>query len=292
MSAAAPWLQAARPKTLPAGAAPVVMGTAMAAAAGGLHVPAALCALVGALLIQVGTNYANDYYDFIKGTDTEARVGPTRATAAGLVTPQQMRTAMVLVLMLALLPGAYLIYRGGWPILAVGLLSIVFAVGYTGGPFPLAYLGLGDVFVLFFFGPVAVGGTYYVQTLTLPPEVIVAGLAPGLISTAILTVNNLRDLEGDRTAGKNTLAVRFGAAFARMEFLGALLLACLAVPLALALWRTEHWPVLLAAITLLPASPVVRTVYTQHGAPLNEALAGTGKLVVIFAVLFSIGWLL
>ncbi|MBI3119171.1 MAG: 1,4-dihydroxy-2-naphthoate octaprenyltransferase, partial [Candidatus Hydrogenedentes bacterium] len=183
------WLLAARPKTLWAGVSPVIIGSAMAWEAGAFHPAAALAALAGAVLIQIGANFANDYFDFIKGTDTAERVGPTRVTQAGLVTPRQMRNATALVLALAFLIGLYLASRGGWPILLIGLLSIAFAVLYTGGPFPLAYLGLGDLFVLIFFGLVAVSGTYYVQALQLPLAALLAGIAPGLFSTAILTVN-------------------------------------------------------------------------------------------------------
>ncbi len=167
------WWEAARPKTLWASAAPVVMGTAMALADGALHAPSALCALLGALLIQVGTNYANDYSDFVKGADTEARIGPVRATQSGLVSPRTMKRATALVFLLTLVPGAYLVYRGGWPLVAIGVVSILCGILYTAGPWPLGYIGVADLFVLVFFGPVAVGGTYYVQAQELgwPPVV-------------------------------------------------------------------------------------------------------------------------
>lgn len=286
------WLMAARPKTLPAGLTPVLIGAAMAQAAGGFHGPAVLCAALGALLIQIGTNFANDYFDFVKGTDTAERVGPTRATQAGLVTPRAMLIATVLVFGLAFLPGAYLVYRGGWPILAIGLVSVLCGVLYTGGPWPLGYLGLGDVFVLVFFGPVAVGGTYYVQTLTLDQAVLVAGLIPGLLSTAILTVNNLRDADTDVRTGKRTLAVRFGKTFARWEYLLCVLLATVALPVWLYL---SGGPVtaLAGCAALVPAVPMIRNVFTSSdGAVLNNTLAGTGKVLLVFSVLFSIGWLL
>lgn len=285
------WIQAARPKTLAAGITPVLIGTAMAVDAGVFHAAAAIAALLGSLLIQIGTNFANDYFDFVKGTDTEERVGPQRATQAGLVSPATMRFATLIVFALALLPGAYLIYRGGAPILAIGIVSIICGVLYTGGPYPLGYLGLGDVFVLVFFGPVAVGGTYYVQALACPPEVLIAGLAPGLFSTAILTVNNLRDADTDVKTGKKTLAVRFGKTFARWEYVLSLLLGGLVVPLYLAV-TTGHWVALGAALALLPAIPAVRTVFTTDGPALNEILARTGQLLLLFSVLFSIGWVL
>lgn len=287
------WLLAARPKTLAAGLTPVLIGSAMAGAAGHFHLAAALCAGLGALLIQIGTNFANDYFDFVKGTDTEARVGPTRATQAGLVPPRTMRVATVLVFALAFLPGAYLVYRGGWPFLAIGAISVACGVLYTGGPWPLGYLGLGDLFVLVFFGPVAVGGTYYVQALELPAAVLVAGLMPGLFSTAILTVNNLRDADTDVRTGKKTLAVRFGKPFARWEYLLSVLVAGIVVPVYLCVDAGGHWAALAGCLALIPALPLIRNVFTsEDGGVLNDTLAGTGKVLLLFSVLFSIGWLL
>jgi 1,4-dihydroxy-2-naphthoate polyprenyltransferase len=284
------WVLAARPKTLWAGVAPVIIGIAMAVEAGAFHWPSALAALVGALLIQIGTNFANDYYDWAKGTDTAARIGPTRATQSGLIAPRTMKVAMILTFALVFIPGAYILYRGGWPFLAIGVVSIVCGILYTGGPYPLGYVGLGDLFVLIFFGPVAVGGTYYLQALNLPSYVIVAGLAPGFFSVAILTVNNLRDIAGDQAAGKKTLAVRFGARFARAEYLLSLLIACIGIPLYLALTQGRYWT-LLSAATLLLAVPSIRTVYRQSdGAALNATLAATGMLLLVFSLVFSLGW--
>jgi 1,4-dihydroxy-2-naphthoate polyprenyltransferase len=283
------WILAARPKTLPAGLAPVLIGTAMAYADGRLHWPAAIAAALGSLLIQIGTNYANDYFDFKKGADTHERLGPLRVTQAGLVTPHAMKIATIIVFSLALLAGAYLVYRGGLPIVAIGLLSILFGILYTGGPYPLGYNGLGDIFVLIFFGPVAVGGTYFVQTLTITPPVIVAGLAPGLWSVAILTVNNLRDIDSDLNSGKKTLAVRFGRRFAIAEYTICVLVACL-IPLILVLTYNRSTWVVLASATILPAIPAMRAVATASGEPLNHTLASTGRLLLIFSILFSIGW--
>ena len=285
------WLLAARPKTLAAGLTPVLIGSAMAQAAGGFHLAAALCAALGALLIQIGTNYANDYFDFVKGTDTEERIGPKRATQAGLVSPRTMLFATVLVFSLAFVPGAYLVYRGGWPILAIGIVSVICGVLYTGGPFPLGYLGLGDLFVLVFFGPVAVVGTCYVQTLSLSNDVLVAGLMPGLFSTAILTVNNLRDADTDVRTGKRTLAVRFGKSFARWEYLFCVVAAGAILPVYLCIQAGGHWFALAACAALLPAIPLVRNVFTSNdGVVLNDTLAGTGKVLLLFSVLFSVGW--
>lgn len=286
------WLLAMRPKTLPAALAPVLVGTVVALADGAAHWPAAAAALAGALLIQIGTNFANDYFDFRKGADTAERTGPPRMVQSGLIAPAAMWRASLLAFALAMLVGLYLVARGGWPVVWIGLLSIASGVLYTGGPRPLGYLGLGEAFVLVFFGPVAVGGTYYVQTLTLDGWVLLAGLGPGLISVAILTVNNLRDIRTDARAGKRTLAVRFGPVFARWEYLVALALAAL-LPLVFALaGRASAW-IAMTSLTLVAAWPAVRTVFTSHDpAALNDTLARTGQLLLLHAVLFSAGWLL
>jgi len=224
------WVSAARPRTLGAAFAPVFVGACLAYADGVLDLAVVAACLAGAVSIQIGTNFANDYFDFVKGADTEVRVGPVRATAAGWVTPSQMRLATALAF-LSLLPSAVvLVAAAGWPLVVIGLISVVCGVAYTGGPYPLAYLGLGDVFVLGFFGPVAVGGTYYAQSLVVTPEVLVAGLVPGLIATALLAVNNLRDVHTDRGANKRTLAVRFGETFAKLEIAICLLLAIVVIP--------------------------------------------------------------
>lgn len=285
------WLLAARPKTLFAGIAPVILGTAFAVDGGGFHALAAFFALSGAVLIQVGTNFANDYFDFSKGIDTADRLGPVRVTQAGMVTPAQMRRATAFVFALAFVSGLYLIYRGGWPILLIGVLSILFGVLYTGGPYPLAYIGVADFFVLMFFGPVAVAGTHYVQALTFSPEAAIAGLGPGLLSTAILTVNNLRDIDGDRQSGKKTLAARFGRGFARAEYVVCLFGAAVAVPVAL-FTLDGRWGVFSVLLTLLTALPALRSVFREQGGALNATLAATGKLTLLYCVLLSIGWLL
>ena len=286
------WFQAARPKTLAAGIAPVVAGTAMAAADARFHAVSAFCALTGAVLIQIGANFANDYFDAVKGSDTAERIGPVRAVQAGLVSPGAMRRAAALVFLAACVPGLYIAWRGGWPFAIIGLVSILCGVLYTGGPYPLGYIGLGDLFVLVFFGPVAVGGTYYVQALSLTPEALVAGVAAGLFSVAILTVNNLRDIEQDRVAGKRTLPVRFGRAFARIEYVVCLVGGGAAVPIVLAV-KTGRWGVTASALALAAALPTIRTVFTKTDGPsLNDALARTGRILLLFAGLFSAGWLL
>ena len=286
------WWLAVRPKTLPAAIAPVLIGAAMAQTDGATVFLPALAALFGAVMIQIGTNLANDYYDFVKGADAGVRLGPTRLTQAGLITPSAMKQAAMIAFGLALLIGCYLVWRGGWPIVIIGLLSILFGVLYTGGPYPLGYHGLGEIFVLIFFGPVAVGGTYYVQMLDINAVVVVAGLAPGLFSVAILTINNLRDIDSDRQAGKRTLAVRLGRRFARCEYIVAVLAAC-AVPTALYVWRGDHPFSLLATVTALAAIGAFRTALAStDGTALNGVLATTGKLLLLYCVLFSIGWAL
>lgn len=283
------WIMASRPKTLGAAFAPVAMGTALAYAHGGAHWLAAACALAGALLIQIGTNFANDYFDYVKGADTEARIGPTRVTQAGLVTPNQMRAAMMLVFILVFLPGAYIIYRGGWPLLAVGLVSILLGIVYTGGPFPLGYLGLADVFVLVFFGPVAVGGTYYIQTLEITRDVLFAGLAPGFLSVALLTINNLRDIDGDAKAGKRTLAVRFGREFAKAEFVASSVTACFLVPAYFYATTSQHlWAALALLATIAVKTPIMIVLNEPEPARLNAALARTGILLPFYAIGFAI----
>ncbi|HUV30048.1 MAG TPA: 1,4-dihydroxy-2-naphthoate polyprenyltransferase [Acidobacteriota bacterium] len=286
------WIRASRPKTLWLTVSPVIIGTAMAYADGGLHLPSALAALLGAVMIQIGTNLANDYFDYAKGTDRPDRLGPLRVTQAGLVSPSVMKRATALVFLLAVLAGAYLVYRGGWPIVAIGLISIACGLLYTAGPLPLGYTGLADLFVLVFFGPVAVGGTYYVQTLHLTWPVILAGLAPGLFSVAVLTVNNLRDIDSDRLSGKRTLAVRFGPTFARLEYVLAILFACL-IPAVLASGRAVMpWP-LLPLLVLPLALPSAKLVLVNATGPvLNNVLAATGRLLFVYAILFTIGWLL
>ena len=288
---AAVWLLAARPRTLPASVAPVLVGTAMAFGDGALHGPAATAALVCAVLIQVATNLANDLFDFEKGADTEARLGPMRVTQAGLVSPGTMRRGIIAVLALTFLCGLYLVWRGGWPIVLIGVASVAAGLLYTGGPRPLGYMGLGDLLVLVFFGPVAVAGTYYVQALTLNPTVVVAGLGPGLISVAMLAVNNLRDTDEDRRAGKRTLAVRFGPGFARGEYIAAVVAACL-LPLALHLASGRHPWSMAGCLTVFAALPAFRGLLTCEGASLNPVLARTAGLLLIYSALFSIGWAL
>lgn len=280
---------AARPKTLTAAMAPVVTGTGLAAMHDAVAWLPALAALVGAVLIQIGTNLANDYYDFMRGGDTDERVGPVRVTQAGILPPEAVRRGMVVVLTAAMVVGVYLVSVGGWPIVWIGLASVACAVLYTGGPFPLAYHGLGDVFVFVFFGLVAVGGTYWVQALDWPVDAVVAGAGLGALNTAILVVNNLRDIETDSKANKRTLAVRLGVRGTQMEYL-AMLGVGAAVPVVGVAWL--GWPVwtLLSLLALGLAVPPVRTVLRfEDPRELLPALGATARVVVVYGVLLGIG---
>ena len=286
------WVQAARPKTLTAAVAPVLMGTALAVRDQTFHAGAAVAALLGAVLIQIGTNYANDYFDFVKGADDPAtRLGPTRATASGAVHVGAMRTAFLVAFGLAIVVGAYLVFRAGWPVVAIGLVGVLLGVLYTGGPAPLAYVGLGDIAVLVFFGPVAVAGTYYVQALRWSGASIVAGLAPGLIATALLAVNNLRDVDEDRAAHKRTLAVRFGRGFAKAQILLCLVGAA-AVPVLLRVCFDAPVGVWWALVGLAPAALALPAVL--RGGPgdrLAKPLAMLGLTLLTHAIAFALGWL-
>jgi 1,4-dihydroxy-2-naphthoate octaprenyltransferase len=281
---------AARPRTLPAAVAPVLVGTALAIHDDEFHALAFLAALIGAILIQVGTNLSNDYSDARRGADTEDRLGPVRVTAGGLVPPRQVLVATYVTFGLSVLVGMYLVYVAGPELLLVGAASILAGVLYTGGPRPYGYEGLGEVFVFTFFGIVAVTGTYYVQAESLPGEAFLLAVPVGLLAAAILVVNNVRDLETDRRAGKRTLAVRLGRE--RTRVLYAVMLAAafaVLVPLAISLGA---W-VLLAALAAPLAVRLVKTVRTHSDGPtLNEALAGTGMLQLAFCVLLSAGILL
>lgn len=285
------WTQAARPKTLGAAVAPVVVGTAMAVEAGAFHGLAAGGALLGAVLIQIGTNFSNDYLDFLKGADRPGREGPTRATQAGWVSAQAMRRATILTFALAFVSGLYLVWRGGWPILAVGLASIAAGVWYTAGRWSLAYLGLADLFVLIFFGPVAVGGTFYVQALRLEAPVLVAGLAPGFLATGILLVNNLRDREEDARAGKKTLVVRFGRSFGRALY-GACVAGAALVPLVLVAWTDAHWGATAASgVAALGGGVLVRRVVrAEEPVAFRPLLPRTAQLLVAYSLAFAVGW--
>ncbi|HZN93133.1 MAG TPA: 1,4-dihydroxy-2-naphthoate polyprenyltransferase [Myxococcales bacterium] len=285
------WVMAFRPKTLSAAVAPVLVGTALAYASGHGRALPALAALVGALLIQIGTNLTNDYYDFKKGADTAERLGPKRVTQSGLIAPDTVLRAAVLAFALAMAVGVYLVAIAGWPILVAGVLSVLCGYAYTGGPYPLGYHGLGDLFVFVFFGLVAVGGTYFVQAGALAAPALVAAVPIGALGTAILAVNNLRDVSTDEKAGKRTLVVRLGVPAGRAEYVAMLGLAFI-TPLVFWVAGWARAPVLLGWLALPAAVPPLRRVLREGGAALNPALGETARLQLVFAVLFSVGLLL
>ncbi len=285
------WLLAARPATLTAAFVPVAVGTACAVAAGSPRWDTAAAALLGAFGIQIGTNFANDVFDAEKGADTEERLGPTRAVQAGLLDARAMRQGMAVAFLFSTLCGIHLTLAAGWPIVAIGTASIASGIAYTGGPFPLGYNGLGDVFVLGFFGLVAVCGTCFVQTHDVPALALWASLPVGAIATAILVVNNLRDRHTDVKAGKRTLAVRFGRRFVELEY-AALLLVSYATPVGLSVAGLAGPWTLLPLTTLPFAAKLFGQLRTREGAPLNATLAGTAQLLLFFGVLFSIGLVL
>jgi 1,4-dihydroxy-2-naphthoate polyprenyltransferase len=285
------WAMAARPRTLPAAVAPVLVGTALAGSEGDFR-PLAFCAaLVGSIFIQIGTNLSNDYSDARRGADTEERLGPVRVTAGGLVPPRKVLVATWLAFAIAVTAGAYLIALVGWELLAIGAASILAGVLYTGGPRPYGYEGLGELFVFLFFGVVAVTGSYYVQTEELTWLALALSVPVGLLAAAILVVNNIRDVDTDRRAGKRTLAVRLGRERARHLFAVTVTLP-FAIVVAIAAVDTR--PELLLALLAAPlVPPLVRTVSSRTDGPsLNRALARCGALLALFSLLLSAGLLL
>ena len=273
------WILAARPKTLSAAVVPVLVGTALARF---INWPAFACALLGAILIQIGTNLVNDALDFKRGADTAERLGPLRVTQAGLLSAKAVMTGAIVCFAIAALCGIPLIMRAGWPLLAIGVTSIVAAYAYTGGPYPLAYHGLGELFVMIFFGFVAVGGSYYVQTLTFDIRSLIAGFAVGCLAVALLAINNLRDVQSDRVSNKKTLAVRFGEAFGRYE-----IAACVILPF-IAIAMLSIYPLIALPIAIV----LLRRVWRSKGAELNRCLAMAGGLQWAFGILCVIGLVL
>jgi len=286
------WIQGARLRTLPAAIAPVLVGGGLARSAGGFAAGPFLAALAGALLIQVGTNYANDYSDFVRGADTHERLGAPRVTQTGLLSPAAVRRGAAVAFGLALVVGVYLVAVGGWPIVWIGLASLAAAVCYTGGPWPFGYHGLGDVFVLAFFGPIAVAGTAYVQTLAWSAEAILAGLGVGSLITAILVVNNLRDRVTDAAVGKRTLAVILGERGSKLEYTALWITAFVVVPVGA--W-SGGWPAgaLLALLAAIPGHRPLRGVWAYDDPrELNPALPATAKTAGLYGLLFAVGCLL
>ena len=286
------WVIAARPRTLPAAVAPVLVGTALAASEDVFRPLAFVAALIGSIFIQIGTNLSNDYSDARRGADTEERLGPVRVTAGGLVPPRKVLVATWLAFGIAVAAGIYLIALVGWELLLIGAASILAGVLYTGGPRPYGYEGLGELFVFLFFGLVAVAGSYYVQTEELTRLAVDLGVSVGLLAAAILVVNNIRDLETDRRAGKRTLAVRLGRERTRWLFVAMIVLAFLNIVVVVVTGEADAW--LLISLVAAPlAVPLIRTVRTRTDGPaLNRALADAGRLLAVFSILLSAGLLL
>lgn len=279
---------AARVRTLPAAAAPVLVGTGAAAGTGNFRLAPALAALAGALLLQIGANFANDLFDFERGADTAARLGPTRVTQAGLLAPRHVRAGMTAVFGLAALVGVYLVAVGGWAVVLIGLAAILAALAYTGGPFPLGYHGLGELFVFLFFGLAAVCGTYLVQAGMVRAVAWGAAVPVGLLAVAIIVVNNLRDIATDRAAGKRTLAVRFGERATRGEYLALVAAAYAAPPLLWTAGVASGWA-MLAWLSLPLVPPLVRRALRERGRALNGVLAGTARLELAYGLLLALG---
>lgn len=285
------WLLAIRPKTLPAAAAPVVLGSALAYADGFFDFIPALAALVAALLLQIGSNVANDLYDFKRGADAGERMGPIRVTQAGILSPAQVKRGMIVIFGVAVLIGFYLILHAGWPILVIGVAAIISAIAYTGGPFPFGYHGLGDLFVFIFFGLAATAGSYYVQAGHVSVLTWWMSIAEGLLIVAILVVNNLRDIESDRLAGKLTLAVRLGVKGTRLEFL-ICVIGAYAIPVLMYLFGVSSAAGFLVVLSLPLAWRCVRAIFTSAGRDLNKTLASAGQLCLLYSLTFSLGLIL
>jgi 1,4-dihydroxy-2-naphthoate octaprenyltransferase len=282
------WILASRPKTLLAAFVPVLVGSAIAYSDDAFNFTAALLALICSILIQVGTNFVNDLYDYLAGTDTKDRVGPKRALAEGFISINDMKLGISLTFGLAFLLGTYLVYISTWITFVIGIVSILAGFAYTAGPFPLAYKGLGDVFVFIFFGFVGTIGTYYVQALNVTSFVIWASVPIGALITNILVVNNYRDIEEDKIAGKNTLAVKLGREFTRFQYLSFVLLSY-AIPFIAYFTYKNSLLIFLPLLTLPIAFKLVKMIFHFEGSELNKTLELTAKLSAIFGLLFAIG---
>ena len=282
------WFYAIRPKTLVIGFIPVLMGSIFAFKQGHLHIVSGISALISASFIQIGTNLANDYFDFIKGADTPNRLGPKRFTSSGEIQPKTMRLGMVLAFSIAIVSAGYILVRGGWPILIIGLVGIAMGILYTGGPFPLGYHGLGDIVSFIFFGPVAVAGTYYLHALNWSIGSVFLGISPGLFSVAILAVNNARDMIEDAQTGKRTLAVKWGISFVRFEFLVSIVFAC-SLPFLLTLIYTpgdiNRW----VLVSIIPSIKLIDSFIRSKGAAYNETLSLTVKCYCFFFIVWALG---
>lgn len=285
------WILASRPKTLLAAIVPVLIGTSVVSYETRVNFLASIISVICAILIQVGTNFVNDLYDYLSGADGETRKGPTRALASGLISVNEMKFAISIVFIVTFLLGLYLVYISTWITLLIGLLSIFAGIAYTAGPYPLAYNGLGDLFVFLFFGIVGTVGTYYVQVVNISPLVFWASIPVGALITNILVINNYRDIEEDREVGKNTLAVKMGKKFTRYQYLAFMILSY-AILFVVYFTFNQRLFVFLPFLTLPIAIKLIKMVFTYKGEELNKTLELTAKLSGFYGLLFAVGILL
>ncbi|MBN1300818.1 MAG: 1,4-dihydroxy-2-naphthoate polyprenyltransferase [Melioribacteraceae bacterium] len=282
------WILASRPKTLLAAFVPVLIGSAMAYNDSSFKPIAALIALLCSVLIQIGTNFVNDLYDFLAGTDKKDRLGPARVLASGLISVTEMKIGIAMVFLVSFILGMYLVFVSSWITFFVGIISIMAGFAYTAGPFPLAYKGLGDIFVFIFFGFVGTIGTYYVQTKIVTEFVFWASVPVGALITNILVINNYRDIDEDKLAGKNTLAVRFGKTFTRVQYTGFIIISYL-VPIIAFVTYKNNWLIFLPYLTIPVAYKLVRMIYSFEGSELNKTLELTAKFSAVYGLLFAVG---
>ena len=280
------WLLASRPKTLPAAISPVLLGLALAYHNNQFNLFIGSLTMLASVLIQIGTNFANDAYDFLSGADNDTRIGPQRTTNSGLLSVKDVLSKMWLVFSLSLIIGCYLAYIGGWPIILIGSLSILSGIAYTGGPYPLGYNGLGDIFVFIFFGLIAVPGTYYLQTNTINCESILLGVLSGSFSTAILIVNNIRDIDADKNSGKKTLAVKFGRKFCEIEYILMMLFA-FSIPMYMSVFLDFHTSMLLVVLTIPISIKLILELRIETGKKLNSVLEKTARLYILVTLILS-----
>ena len=285
------WILAARPKTLLAAFVPVLVGSALAVSTNSFFLPYSIAALFCAILIQIGTNFTNDLYDHLKGADNKNRKGPQRALASGLISVKEMKWGITFTFGLSFLVGLYLVYSTGWVILVIGIISISAGFVYTAGPFPLAYNGLGDVFVFIFFGVVGTMGTYYLHTTEFTFLSFLISLSVGAVTTNILIVNNFRDIDEDKAAGKNTLAVFIGRSFTRLEFILLLVFCYLVLIILFTEYNFSYW-IFLPFITLPFAVLLIKMLFKLSGTELNKTLELSAKFSGLFGLLFAAGLIL
>ncbi len=285
------WILASRPKTLLAAIVPVLIGSVLAVNVGKYHLAASIIALICSIFIQIGTNFVNDLYDFLAGSDSKNRLGPQRALSSGLITVTEMKWAIFITFFTTLLLGMYLVYLAGWVIFLVGILSIFAGIAYTAGPYPLAYNGLGDIFVFIFFGFVGTVGTYFVQALEINSFVVWASIPVGALITNILVVNNYRDVDEDKMHGKNTLAVKFGRKFTRLQYLSFMILSYAILIIVYFTYKQSYY-IFLPLLSFPLAVKLIKMIYTLQGTELNKTLELTAKLSAIYGLLFAIGILI